>query len=89
MARELKLAERTKASRKQDSVHFKRPPSISLDVIAELANAPCAMVPLKPNELRLDVHRSRLSTPRHGAARTVASTGMRNDDCVDDTIDDR
>ena len=47
------------------------------------------MVPLNPNELRLDVHRSRLSTPRHGAARTVASTGMRNDDCVDDTIDDR
>ena len=44
------------------------------------------MVPLKPNELRRDVHRA---TSRHGAARTVASTGMRNDDCVDDTIDDR
>ena len=47
------------------------------------------MVPLKPNELRRDVQRARLSTPRRGAARAAASAGTRNDDHLDDTIDDR
>lgn len=42
-------------------------------------NAPCAMVPLKPNELRRD------STPR--AARASASTGIWNG--LEDTSDDR
>ena len=48
------------------------------------ANAPCAMVPLKPNELSRDVHYAPVR-----ATRPVASTGMRNADRLDDTIDDR
>ena len=42
------------------------------------------MVPLKPNELSRDVHYAPVR-----ATRPVASTGMRNADRLDDTIDDR
>ena len=45
------------------------------------------MVPLKPNELSRDVL-DYVST-RQCSARAVASTGMRNDDFRDDTMDDK
>jgi len=47
------------------------------------ANAPCAMVPLKPNELRRDICYDLLSSPARGRT----STGIWNG--FDDTIDDR
>ena len=52
------------------------------------ANAPCAMVPLKPNELKRDVRRPPAPPPSQ-VARAVASTGMRNHDRLDDTIDNK
>ena len=45
------------------------------------------MVPLKPNELSRDVL-DYVST-RQRSARAIASTGMRNDDPRDDTMDDK
>ena len=48
------------------------------------ANAPCAMVPLKPNELRRDVDKT--GPPRLASTRAAASTGVWKDD---DMIDDR
>ena len=47
------------------------------------------MVPLKPKELKRDARRSPAPPPSAAAARPVASTGMRNDDRLDDTIDDK
>ena len=52
----------------------------SIPNFAAALNAPCAMVPLKPNELRRD------STPPR-AARSSASTGIWN--APKDTSDDK
>ena len=62
--------------------------SSSVGLVVQPAKAPCAMVPLKPNELRRDVHRAWLLLET-SPVRATASTGIRNDDRVDDTIDDR
>ena len=47
------------------------------------------MVPLKPNELRRDVPSSRPPTTSDCPARATTSTGIRNDERLDDTIDDK
>ena len=46
------------------------------------------MVPLKPNELRRDAQRQSLPSS-HRPTRAAASTGIQNDECFVDTIDDR
>ena len=47
------------------------------------------MVPLKPNELRRDVRCPGLPTTPDCSQRATASVGIRNDDRLEDTIDDK
>ena len=55
---------------------------------ARPANAPWAMVPLNPNELRRDVDKARdASRMWRDSIRAAASTGVRNGD--DDAIEDK
>ena len=55
----------------------------------ELAKAACAMVPLKPNELRRDVRCPGLLTTPDCPQCGTASVGIRNYERLEDTIDDR
>ena len=57
-------------------------------------NAPWAMVPLKPNELRWPADDTSqlwvlVSVQHHACAVSVTSTGMWNEDYFNDTIDNR
>ena len=53
-----------------------------------LENAPCAMVPLKPNELMRDAGRG-IILAASKLFSAVISAGMRNDDRRDDRTDER
>lgn len=65
------------------------PSAPSLHGVLELAKAACAMVPLKPNELRRDVRCPGLPTTPDCSQSATASVGIRNDDRLEDTIDDK